>query len=143
MMDITKGPGILCQNIILVGLKFSRIPNMPTEPKYNVDIKTTPTFSDDKKKLQMVMQVSLTEESGALEAICTMVGHFLCVPECENLSLSDFAKANAPAIIYPYCREIISNTTLRAGINPVILPPFNFVARASKCDEKPNETKEE
>lgn len=39
---------------------------------------------------------------------------------------SDFSKLNAPAIAFPFLRSFISNFTLNAGYNPIILPAFNF-----------------
>ncbi len=40
----------------------------------------------------------------------------------------NFCYINAPAIIYPYIREHLAMLTLKAGVPPVNLPPFNFVA---------------
>ena len=40
---------------------------------------------------------------------------------------SSFIKVNAPAIAFPYVRVFISNMTLNAGYNPVVLPSFNFI----------------
>ena len=45
----------------------------------------------------------------------------------EEFKLSSFPKVNAPAIAFPYLRAFISNLTLQAGIEPVILPSINFV----------------
>ena len=50
---------------------------------------------------------------------------------------SPFAKINAPAIAFPYIRTFISNFTLNSGLNPIILPSFNFVKMAEeKMKEK-------
>ena len=40
---------------------------------------------------------------------------------------SSFVKISAPAIAFPYIRTFISNLTLNAGYEPIILPSFNFV----------------
>ena len=41
-------------------------------------------------------------------------------------------KANAPAIAFPYVRVFISNITLNAGYNPIVLPSFNFIKLAEE-----------
>ncbi|MCC7467226.1 MAG: protein-export chaperone SecB [Saprospiraceae bacterium] len=50
----------------------------------------------------------------------------------ESFSTSPLARINAPAIAFPYIRAFISNLTLNAGYNPVLLPTFNFVALATE-----------
>ena len=45
----------------------------------------------------------------------------------ESFKQSDFVKINAPAIAFPYVRSFISNLTLQAGFEPIILPSVNFV----------------
>lgn len=44
----------------------------------------------------------------------------------EIKALKEFSKIHAPAHIFPYLRELISNITIRAGIPPLILPPINL-----------------
>jgi len=53
------------------------------------------------------------------------------LPVTDDFLASDFAKLNAPAISFPFLRAFISNFTLNAGYNPIILPAFNF----SKAEE--------
>ena len=43
------------------------------------------------------------------------------------LPVEKFVEANGPAIIYPFVREHIATTSLKAGMNPILLPPVNFV----------------
>jgi len=50
----------------------------------------------------------------------------------EEFRQSNFPKINAPAISFPYIRAFISNFTLQAGFNPIILPSLNFVKLAEK-----------
>jgi preprotein translocase subunit SecB len=45
----------------------------------------------------------------------------------DEFKNSDFPKINAPAIAFPFLRAFISNFTLQAGFEPVILPSINFV----------------
>lgn len=52
-------------------------------------------------------------------------------PESESERIPDFDKVNAPAIIFPYIRQHIATLTVLSGMPPFLLPPVNFVARAS------------
>lgn len=45
----------------------------------------------------------------------------------KDFENSKFVNINAPAIAFPYVRAFISNLTLNAGYDPIILPSFNFV----------------
>lgn len=45
----------------------------------------------------------------------------------KDFQNSAFINVNAPAIAFPYIRSFISNLTLNAGYDPIILPSFNFV----------------
>lgn len=50
------------------------------------------------------------------------------VPGEENLDPVEYAKTIAPAALYPYAREAISNLTMRGRFGPVFLKPLNFTA---------------
>lgn len=55
-----------------------------------------------------------------------MVGVFICSGD-SALSVDQFAKANGPAIMFPFLREHLASTTSKAGISPVLLPAVNFI----------------
>lgn len=50
----------------------------------------------------------------------------------DEFKSSQFPVVNAPAIAYPFLRAFVSNFTLNAGFEPVILPTINFQAMAKK-----------
>lgn len=41
-----------------------------------------------------------------------------------------------PNILFPYAREVISNTVIRAGFPPVLLAPINFEAMYNQAQEQ-------
>lgn len=49
------------------------------------------------------------------------------LPIDDNFLKSDFARISAPAIGFPYVRAFISNLSLQAGLQLVILPSINFI----------------
>lgn len=44
----------------------------------------------------------------------------------DDFKNSTFVQTNSPAIAFPFIRSFINTLTTNAGINPVILPAFNF-----------------
>lgn len=62
-----------------------------------------------------------------------MLGIFELTGESTSIiSSEDFAKINGPAIIFPFIREHLANVTMKAGLNPILLPPINFVKLAKE-----------
>ncbi len=125
-MDISKQPGISFDNVILSKMDFSRSP-IVEKPEIKVYFSSNATINEEKKKLALELSADVKEtknESFSLK--CTMIGFFSVLEGQENLTLEEFSKVNAPALILPYLREVIANMTLRSGINPIILPPINI-----------------
>ncbi len=44
----------------------------------------------------------------------------------EAFKQSAFVKQNSPAIAFPYLRAFVSTFTTNAGVNPIVLPTYNF-----------------
>ncbi len=52
----------------------------------------------------------------------TVEGHF----ESDDAEeLKNFSSVNAPAHLLPFLREVIANTTMRASVPPLFIPPLN------------------
>jgi preprotein translocase subunit SecB len=66
-----------------------------------------------------------------IEAKVKMLGNFEYA-EDSSLSVEDFSKINAPAILFPFVREHLASVSMKAGISPILLPPVNFVKLAEK-----------
>lgn len=63
-------------------------------------------------------------------------GIFTYTDGTTQKSVTSFAKANAPAIIFPFLRAAIASMTLAAGVPPIILPVMNFTNFPVKVEEK-------
>lgn len=57
-----------------------------------------------------------------------MTGHFELAGTPDEKQFDMLKNVNCPAIMLPYLREFISDLTRRAGLSPLYIPPFNFVA---------------
>jgi preprotein translocase subunit SecB len=56
-----------------------------------------------------------------------MMGVFICDSD---------AKANGPAIMFPFLREHLASITLKAGISPILLPSVNFIRLSEENNAK-------
>ena len=64
-----------------------------------------------------------------IKADIQMVGVFN-IEDINDFPAEQFAKVNGPAIIFPFIREHLSSLSLKAGVNPILLQPINFVKQA-------------
>jgi len=102
--------------------------------KMNIDIKNHVNGNI----LEVIVKLAfVSEQSGknVVESAITMSGSFEFGKEV-NIPIESFANINAPAIIFPFIREHLANLTMKSGIQPVFLPPVNFVELAKRKKEK-------
>lgn len=93
--------------------------------------------SEEKSRFAIEFEIKLKNEEENLKLNLVAIGHFLTknVTIDEDFLNSDFVKLNAPAIVFPYVRSFITTVVVNSGLNPVILPTFNFNKLKEK--EKP------
>lgn len=141
-MDQTKHPGISFDTVLLKELSFTREMEMLVQPKLDLRFKHSYAISPEKNILRYDLSCILKDTKGSFSIFCTMTGVFSIFPGFENMELEFFAQNNAPALLLPYIREIISSTTLKSGIMPLILPPLNIQAMMSEqAPEQPQPEK--
>jgi len=96
----------------------------------NVTLGFDPIFFKDenrKKEFALDFLIKLNNLENTLLIEVKALAYFRTSIEItEEFKLSDWPIVNAPAIAFPYLRAFISTVSLNAGINPVILPAFNF-----------------
>ncbi len=92
-----------------------------------IDIQTKNSFSPDRKTLNAVLSVVLFAKARnrPFSMKVTVEGTFTGE---DPAGLKRFSKVNAPAHLFPFVREVIGNTTMKANIPPLLLPPFNITA---------------
>ena len=84
------------------------------------------TFKEEDRNLFVTEKLRLSSAlSTAFNFEVEMTAEF---KKGENFdgSVADFSNINGGAIIYAYLRQHVSNTTLQAGMKPIILPIVNF-----------------
>ena len=125
--------GINFIGISLTEIDFKLNKNFkPPKDGISVDIifKTKNSFSQDKKTLNVTLSATLFER--------TKNKPFMMKVSVEGIfkaknykELLKFSKVHAPAHLFPFIREVVGNTTMKANIPPLLLPPFNLSAMLS------------
>ena len=123
--------GFKIDNILLVESNFRRIPNVTFNSPdiiHNTNVEVSVGVNGN--NIIVTEKVDFTQSLKDVEEIkcsITMIGVFQKVGESPLEDLERFGKINGAAIIFPYIREHLTNLSVKAGINPVILAPQNFV----------------
>ncbi|MCD6201588.1 MAG: protein-export chaperone SecB [Bacteroidales bacterium] len=125
-------------NIILIESSFKRKPIIEFDKELknniNIDIQNSIEGSNLYVTVTLKFDTALHDKKFIVSKI-KMLGIFE-FGDNPKLSIEDFGHINAPAIIFPYIREHLSNVSMKAGIQPILLPPINFVQLAKKKSKK-------
>ena len=93
-------------------------------------------FKQSEKNLYLLLSVSSDSEKQLFRFSVTYEGAFAFENTPPKDELGRIANINCAAIIFPYVRETIADLTRRAGLQPLHLPPFNFVAMYKENQKK-------
>lgn len=126
-MDESKQPGINFNTVFLKEIQFHREPDINSN-QLNIDFNSNISFSDDKQQLVYELGCNVSDKNNVFSLHCSMIGIFSVMESSQNMELEKFAEYNAPAIMMPYIRELVTTTTVRAGLNPVTFPPINILS---------------
>ncbi len=127
------------QHIILLSSNFHRSWQIDFDNdafKSSIDIEVTDTRQDN--ILSVVVDLKFDagiNESTDIQAQISMAGVFNG-ESSGGLDIDQFAKVNAPAIIFPFIREHLSSLSVKAGISPILLAPVNFVKHSESKSKK-------
>lgn len=121
--------GFRIDNIILLNSEFSRVNNVVFDGdiQNKLDIHTDVAVNGE----QVIVgeEVSVIQTFKDVEQVkirVKMVGMFTRVGDSEIKDLDSFGRVNGAAIIFPFVREVITNTSIKAGLPAIIIPPVNF-----------------
>jgi preprotein translocase subunit SecB len=137
--------GIPIKNIFITELSFQRAPEVSTPLKYSFKVQIGSSVDEDKKTAQVNLKLELSETTRKeVTLTCCRIGLFDITEKDEMpISLDEFLSINAPALVFPYLRETVTNITLHSGINPIFIPTINFKEiRDKKQEEAPDKSKE-
>mgnify|MGYP000612872858 CR=1 FL=1 len=133
--------GIQLNSIILMESIFYRgsIELEPDMKNFKMDIKVDSQEKGSFVKSNVTVKIGDIKNRKADEFAIqiSMVGVFERLGSTP-LTSEEFKNINAPAIVYPYIRQLVRTITLDASMNPVLLPVMNFQKLyISKQENKP------
>ena len=95
--------------------------------KINQEINVENNFNNENKKfVEVVLNITVRSESNKFKFFLRLKGGFLAEDDVSEETLKILAEQNAPAILFPFARAIVSTYTAQANIIPIILPLVNF-----------------
>lgn len=95
-------------------------------------------FKQFKKDLHLLVSISSDSENQPFRFSVTYEGAFAFEDIPARDELERIANISCASMIFPYAREYIADMTRRAGLHPLNLPPFNFVAMYNENKKKPS-----
>lgn len=121
------------KNILLTSLNFTRKEaiDFENEIKNKIDLITEIGEIDNKELIivSVILSIKAVQNEEEVFTIHIKMTGIFIKEGTPLLPEDDFKKINAPAIIYPFIREQVANTCLKAGLGNIFLPPVNFVER--------------
>lgn len=94
----------------------------------NLEIRVPePEINDDKEEYLVTLDVKIGEQNNYYPFEINI--SYMAVFEWDgqsDIEKDDFLNINAPAILYSYCRPVISNITGLSEFPPLDLPFYNF-----------------
>ena len=128
--------GFRINQLLLLESNFKRLNKVQFEgdiPELKIDINTEVGVQG--KVISVEETVTITQKYNDIEQFSfsvKMAGLFECIGDSSLTDYDDFGRVNGAAIIFPYIREHITNLSLKAGLNPIVLPPVNFTGNRRK-----------
>jgi preprotein translocase subunit SecB len=140
-------PGIDFEKIILEKVNLETNPNyQKTEKGIPVDIsfKVNRELVKSLKLLKLSFEVSLFRETSnpPFHISVLATGYFTVKRVKDIKALEEFSQIQAPALLFPFIREVIADLTMRTGYPPLLIPPTNIallIGKTHNVTKKKNE----
>jgi preprotein translocase subunit SecB len=137
-MKKNEHQGIAFQRLILEKVNFEVNPDFSFggEPlAVAMDVNADAFFSEDKKNLRSVLTTNIAlsgAEPSPMKILVAVAGYFSLEDGQSTCVLEEFAEIQAPAMLFPFMREVVANLTMRTDFPPLLLPPANIWALLGK-----------
>jgi preprotein translocase subunit SecB len=134
----SRGAGFHFNSVVVDRLSLRDLSPGETRPEaLKFSFKFRRRMTQDPPGVEITVLVDIRPQEGSsflLEA--EISGQFEREDGPQVLTLEDFAKANGPALVMPYARELVTNITARTRHGVIIFPPVNIVQLVMD-EEKP------
>ncbi len=96
--------------------------------EYHQEVEVQQNFSKDNNRfIEIRLLIRITDKAEVFRLFLEVHGGFEASKSVSDEIFSQFCKYNAPAILYPYARALITTYTAQANMPPVIVPLVSFV----------------
>jgi len=127
-MDQKLQPGIRIDSVLVTESHFKRLQRVPQLLEYRNEIQTGFSLSPDKKTLGVMFTCDSSTTEKEVVVGVTYFAQFSKIEGQENFTYKEYINSGAPqAMLYAYAREHLQDLTLKGGVPPLILNPFNTV----------------
>ncbi len=140
-MEEKKETGIGFLGIYLTKLHFEPYPVIEKGKNMKIDFNLNNVFVPGTQQLQSTLSVKMeliNDEKGGEKTFVLEASVLGLFEEQQDsaVKLNDFSELQAPALLFPYLREVISSVTAKSVVGLLILPPMNVPAllKAQKKD---------
>ncbi len=136
---------MIFEDLILISVNFGRKTQIlapdTTKIKHDTSVNiSTAQHPNDQYSVLLTIDHLVTYDNAEIVNIkVEYVGNFKKVGESSEEELDRFLNINAPAIIFPFVREVISSLSAKAMLGAILLQPVNFIKLYS--DKKANSDK--
>lgn len=129
-MDNNKQPGIIFRAIHISKINFEVFPQNSKERRSQLGVEYNPVVTEDKKRVVVSFSIDPMRDitNPPFKLHLEMVGIFDVENNAQNMDLERFGTQHAPALMFPFVREVIASLTSYGPMEPLLLPPINVLA---------------
>ena len=96
-------------------------------PKLSQSINVQQIYNENEKRfVEVVLDVQIESEDKTLAFFVRLKGGFRGDETISDEAFEKLSRQNAPAILYPFVRAIVTTYTAQANIPPVIMTAVDF-----------------
>ena len=90
-------------------------------------------LDEDKFEVALTLELKATVARPEVVAV-TLVGRFAVQGKPDKVAPTQFAYGHAPAILFPFVRQVVSGLTTMSPFGPYLLPPVNVAEIMKRFD---------
>ena len=118
--------------------------NWDQQPQVDVQVNIqVHTVSDDVHEVEMILTTKATADKGVIYAVELSYAGLFGIRNVSEEQLHPFLFGEAPRLVFPFARRVISDATRDAGFPPLTLEPIDFnqlyIQQRAQSEELANE----
>jgi preprotein translocase subunit SecB len=137
-----KQPALKFLRFEVTKILFDRGDDPKDTGPYTINVNLESQVNDlNQNLIRAIFIIDITDDKQFVTAQVKAMGVFEIVGDVNDALRQNFYNISAPSIVFPYCRAFVSNLFLQSGLNPIIIPPFNFAGQINPSFDAAKTTK--